>query len=99
MLCVDIGLCSTPYPLPPVFTRVFLQVWRGFSSGASALVPVVGLEQPHSAPGLPLLSGPSAHISLPPALTLHEVRDTHTQSPVFVLESIFLSFNVSLADH
>ena len=50
-----------------------LQVWRGLPSGSSALVSVVGPAQSHSAAGLPLLSGPRAHVSLPPALTLHEV--------------------------
>lgn len=53
---------------------VFVKVWRGLSSSPSAPVPVVGPDQPHSAPGLPVLLGPSPHLPLPPALTLHEVR-------------------------
>lgn len=54
---------------------VCLQMWRGFSSGPSAVVLDFGQDQPHLAAGLPLLSHSDAHISLPPVFPLHEVRD------------------------
>lgn len=69
--CVATGVFSA---FPGTASCVFVQVWRGLSSGPSTPVPVVGPDQPHSAPGLPVLFGPSSHLPLPPALTLHEVR-------------------------
>lgn len=50
-------------------------MWRGFSSGPSAVVPDIRQDQPHLAAGLPLLSHSDAHISLPPVFPLHKVRD------------------------
>lgn len=66
-------LCSSC----PECSHFYLQVWWGLSSGPSAPVPDIGPNQPHSAAGLPLLSGQSPHISLSPARSLYEVSDTN----------------------
>lgn len=56
--------------VPPV---VRLQVCRGLSSGQADVVSGFGSGQPHAAPRLPVLRGPSTGGPVPAPLPLHEV--------------------------